>query len=207
MHLRTTDELWCAFELHRNAIEVSSLAFDGGLKGEAIRLANSIFILIGEKMKNHLSICDQIGIKDRLLFPTTIPVGDTSESPLYSAFVKIWDGNLNIELMPLGFGATMTGRQLKFDDWWQETVLGPTTGQSLTRGAIIRSMRDQDGGAHYDARVTDSAYAAAIRGELTGFAIQDPKTGQKIPVKYALETTMRQIAEEVRIALKYVAKQ
>src|SRR4051794_20189955 len=73
----------------------------------------------------------------------------------------------------------------------------------LTRCLLVRSMRDQDGGAHFDDEITDPTYAAAIHGKLTGFNIQIAPDKME-PVPYALEVSMRQIAEEVRLVLQMI---
>jgi hypothetical protein len=74
----------------------------------------------------------------------------------------------------------------------------------LTRCLLIRSMRDQDGGAHFDDEITDPTYAAAVHGKLAGFTIQI--TPDKLePVPYALEVSMRQIAEELRQVLQMIS--
>jgi hypothetical protein len=100
----------------------------------------------------------------------------------------------------------MTGKSLTFDEWWNEQVLFDGTSQRLTRADIIRILRDKDGGAHYDADVSDPLVAAALRGEITGFVYQTPD-GQSSPVPFVLENCMRQIAEELRKTVKYLRLQ
>jgi hypothetical protein len=111
----------------------------------------------------------------------------------------------NLELKPLGFGRLWTGRLLPFEDWWNEVVLRHKDDRTLNRGQIIRVMRDQDGGAHYDASLSDPVYAAAVRGELTGFYVKEAPD-KLIPVPYALETTMRQIGEELSLVIGLIKR-
>jgi hypothetical protein len=199
---RTQSELWRAFEMQRQAINSSALAFDAGQVGEAVRLANSLFILSGRGMRRHTSILDQMGIQNELRYSTTVSKDNKSASPMYNALV-LWNQTygFTVELMHLGFGALMTGRSLVFQEWWDEVVLSDGQSRSLTRGQIIRGMRDQDGGAHYDEQLTDQNYIAATRGELTGFTYTD-HTGQTFPVPFGLEMCMRQIAEEFRLTIR-----
>lgn len=103
----------------------------------------------------------------------------------------------------MGFGSLMNGRHLSFNEWWNEKVLGDGSNRFLTRGQIIRGMRDQDGGAHYDAIVSDPVYVAARNGELTGFKIEY-NDGVTRPIPGGLEHTMRQIAEEARTAYRCI---
>jgi len=71
-----------------------------------------------------------------------------------------------------------------------------TVSLKLTRENIIRTLRDKHSGAHYDARVTDPLTAAAFL-----YTIPD---GTKQPVRWAVENTMRQIAEELRAVVRYL---
>lgn len=99
----------------------------------------------------------------------------------------------------------MTGRHLSFEQWWNEVVLRDASAGELTRRAVIRSMRDQDGGAHFDETIADPAYLAAVQGRLAGFLMKD-ETGESQAVPFALENTMRQIAEEVRLLLRPIRR-
>jgi hypothetical protein len=204
LYQRTTDDFWKAFEIHKSALDVSSLAFDGGLIGEAARLATSAFLFVGRGMGNHKSILDHLGITDSVQFPTTVPDGSQSGTPLiHASLTCIRKDEWVIELVPNGRAAMQTGRTLKFDDWWNEKVLDKGKGQKLSRKDIIRILRDRDGGAHYDANVKDPLVGAALQGQITGFLYKNPD-GHEVPIPNPLETTMRQIAEELRQVLRYL---
>jgi hypothetical protein len=116
------------------------------------------------------------------------------------------DSEFAIELVPRGREAMQKGRLLKFDEWWNENVLDNGKNQRLTRENIIRILRDKDGGAHYDANVTDPLVAAALQGQITGFLYKNTD-GNELPVPLSVETTMRQIAEELRQVLRYLRLQ
>ena len=202
---RTRDELWYAYEVQKQAIRTSSLAFDGGARGEAVRLANTLFILAGPRMRSHTPILEQLGVLGRLRVQTTIGAGNESGTPLLAALL-IWGGGVNlVRLVPLGLGGLMTGRALAVEEWWDEIVLSNESGTTLTRLQIVRSMRDQDGGVHFDSALKNPAYHAASRGELSGFYVRQP-TGDKIAVPDALEVTVRQMAEEFGLALNGVMR-
>jgi hypothetical protein len=79
---RTTVDFWNAFEVQKSALEVSSLAFDGGMTGEAARLATCAFLLVGPSTRNHTSIVDHLRIKDKIEFQTTVSDGSQSGTPL-----------------------------------------------------------------------------------------------------------------------------
>jgi hypothetical protein len=208
---RTSVDFWNAFEIQKTALEVSSLAFDGGMMGEAARLATSAFLLVGRGMRNHTSVLDHLGITESIQFPTTVLDGSESGTPLVYCCLELVRNNPEtgsaewvIELLPRGRLALQTGRALKFEEWWDETVLDNGQGQRLTRRDIIRILRDKDGGAHYDANVTDPLIASALQGQITGFKFKSTETADEIPVSFVLENTMRQIAEELRKVLRYL---
>jgi hypothetical protein len=203
---RTTADFWRAFEIQKSALDVSSLAFDGGMVGEAARLATAAFLLVGRGMRTHRSILDHLGIQESVSFWTTVTTGSTSGSPLIScAITYIRANEVLIELQPRGREAMMTGRSLTFDEWWNEQVLFDGTSLKLTRADIVRILRDKDGGAHYDANVSDPLVAAALRGEITGFVYETSDCRKSVPL--ALENCMRQIAEELRRTIKHLRLQ
>jgi hypothetical protein len=205
---RTAVDFWNAFEIQKSALEISSLAFDGGMIGEAARLATSAFLLIGRGMRNHKSILDHLGITDNIQFPTTVPDENQSGTPLIrSQLTCVRTDEWVIELAPRGRMAMQTGRTLKFNDWWNENVLDNGKGQTLTRENIIRILRDKDGGAHYDANVTDPLIAAALQGQITGLLYKTTEEALETPVPFSVENTMRQMAEEVRQVLRHLRLQ
>ena len=175
--------------------------FDMGYKGEAVRLANSIHILVGKRSKNHKSIMDHLGKLDTMTFPTTVPDNNESGSPMYSAMLHtIGPNTWNVELIAHGLNEMMNGRHLSATQWWEEIVM-KSGDVSISRELLIRAVRDRDGGAHVDASITDPVYLAALRGELTGFNVK-VSDGNTVPVLFAIETTIGQIAEEIRMALR-----
>lgn len=50
-------------------------------------------------------------------------------------------------------------RFLPFGEWWNEAIYLSKAGVPLTREDIVRAIRDQDGGGHFDATITNEAYA------------------------------------------------
>lgn len=204
---RTAADFWRAFEVQQSALDVSALAFDGGLIGEAARLATATFLLVGRGMRTHKSVLDHLNIQDSTPFFTTVPNGSVSGTPLISCSVTVLPGGKGfIELQPRGREAMMTGRSLTFSEWWNEQVLFDGTSHKLTRENVTRILRDKDGGAHYDATVTDPMVADALSGKITGFLYQTAD-GTKSVVPLALENTMRQMAEELRKTIRFLRVQ
>lgn len=186
-----------AAEVQLQALQVSARAFDEGLIGEAARLANAAFILIGRGMKGHTSIFDAADQTDKRLYRSTIPKGKGLGVPLICAQLKkTGETEWEIGLKHLGRDALDGGRDLPFDEWWAESVINNDQVQ-LSRKDIIRVLRDKNGGAHFDTHLKDELIAAAIRGEIGAFNFENSETNQLQVVPWGIEYCMRQIATEL----------
>ena len=86
---RTAVEFWNAVEIQKAALEISSLAFDGGMIGEAARLATTAYLLVGPPSRNHTSLLDHLGIKVDIQFQTTVPDGNQSGTLLVHADIEL----------------------------------------------------------------------------------------------------------------------
>jgi hypothetical protein len=194
-----------AAEAQFRAIQVSARAFDEGLLSEAARLANAIFILVGRGMKNHTSILDAAGQQDHRLYRSTIPSGELLGAKLiYAQLKKLGVDEWEIGLKHRGRDALEMGRDVPFDEWWEELVINNDQVE-LSRKAVIRTLRDKNGGAHFDTHVVDELVAAAIKGDVGAFNFDDSATGRIEPVPGALEYTVRQIATELWYTLQHHA--
>lgn len=183
--------------------------YDAGHRGEAIRMANAIFVLLGPNLKNHKSILGQLGNDVQLQIPSTAD----SRGPHGSALIAIEAtpytndetnvGGWIITAVPYGHEALNSGRRLPVLDWWNEGVLrGVGAVGTLTRLQVIRVMRDQDGGAHLDDHIKDDTYLAVhLKG--VGFQYKHRADSEEVtPVDGSLEATVRQMAYEVLQALQ-----
>ena len=121
-------------------------------------------------MKSHKSVFDNLGIQNAIGFHTTVPDQNKSGTPLIAmSLVQYRINEWVVELNTRGRQGILTGRSLKFDEWWNEIVLSDSSGKDLSRENIIRILRDKNGGAHYDASITDPLIVAALRGEIRGY--------------------------------------
>jgi hypothetical protein len=164
---RTKLGLLHALHVQFDGLRLSAAMYDAGHRGEAIRMANAIFVLLGPNMKNHKSILSQLGQDGKLQIPSTAD----SRGPHGSALIAIEmtpytndetsEGGWTITAVPHGHEALNSGRRLPALDWWNEGVLGGVRAVgTLTRLQVIRVMRDQDGGAHLDDHIRDEIYLA-----------------------------------------------
>lgn len=198
---RSEDELFAAADFQLQSIKDSAKLFDEGRVGEAARLANAAFILIGRGPKHHRSILDSVGQQESRLFRSSIPNGGAKGAALIACRItKIEAETWEAELVHRGRPAVEEGRDLPFDHWWTEEVIC-TDRISLSREKVIRILRDKNGGAHFDPVISDPTDTAAILGEVGAFTIKNSDGTQTI-VPYALEQTMRQIVDEIWFSLQ-----
>lgn len=194
-YVRTDENLRQAAEVQFRALKISADHFDLGEFGEAARIANALFILVGEGMRKHTSILDAANQKDRRLYRSTKATeNDLGSSLIYIELRKIEETVWDVRLRHAGRIALVGGRDLTFDDWWNEPVI-VNDAVRLTRADIVRILRDKNGGAHFDPIVKNPIDARAIRGEIGLFDIANPD-GTREVVPFGLEFCMRQIATE-----------
>lgn len=199
---RTEEDFRRAAEVQLQAIQVSVRAFDDGLIGEAARIANAIFILVGRGMRNHTSIYDAAGQQDKRLYRSTIShAGGLGTQLICAELEKVGVDEWVIGLRHQGRDALESGRDLTFDDWWTEAVVNNNQ-LRLSRQEIVRIMRDKNGGAHFDTHVLDELVAAAIKGDIGAFTFRNSATGRVEVVPGGLEYTIRQIATELCYSLQ-----
>jgi hypothetical protein len=197
---RSEDELFAAADFQLQAIKDSTKLFDEGRVGEAARLANAAYILIG-RGKRHRSILDSAGQQESRLFRSSIPIGGAKGAALIACRItKIAAETWEAELAHRGRPALDDGQDLPFDKWWTEEVIC-TDRISLSREKVVRILRDKNGGAHFDPVISDPTDTAAILGEVGAFTIKN-SDGTETIVPFALEQTMRQIVEEIWFSLQ-----
>jgi hypothetical protein len=207
---RTTQDFYRALRIQYHGVRLSASSMDIGFIGEAARLANSIFLLLGRGMKGHTSIVDHLEASSNVFMPTTVRKDSKSGSPLVVAHlcvVENVDGKSavwQVSLRAAGSSALQTGQSISLDQWWSETVIR-AEGCVLDRQTLIRVMRDKDGGAHYDETLTDANYIAASTKPVA-FSYTQPD-GTVTPIEGLLEMSVRQMAEEVLQGLKPVIYQ
>ena len=187
-----------------DGLRLSASMYDAGHRGEAIRIANAMFVLLGPDMRNHKSIFSQLGKTESLTIPSTAD----PRGPHGSALIAIeaipytdeitGDGSWVVEAVPNGHETLGSGRVLSVVDWWSEGILrGVGSTGTLTRLQVVRVMRDQDGGAHLDDSIRDETYLAVL---LKGAGFQyKPRADSEeaFPVDGTLSASIRQMAHEV----------
>ena len=194
---RTPEELKKAVSEQRSAIRASCKAFDGGDRWEARRIATAIINLVFDKARTQ-SLLTQLGVKATTSFLST-------SEPSMPGNLLTWHPLI---MFVIGSGARYEPQLethsysnfMPFDDWWNESVYEDGN-LTLTRSVLLRTLRDQDGGSHYDPEISDKAYKLMKSGAGWGFMTPD---GSEHPMEDAELATVRQIAYEVEITLDKV---
>lgn len=195
-YVRSEDEPRQAAEFQFQALKISADHFDLGQIGEAARMANAIFMLLGRGMRSHCSIFDAAGQTEKRLYRSTKPADDAKGCSLVRLELrKIAENEWDASIRHAGRLALREGRDLGIDEWWNELII-QNDASNLSRGEIIRILRDKNGGAHFGPVVSDELEAQAIRGELGLFNIRNPD-GSLETVPFGLEHCVRQIAVEL----------
>lgn len=196
-HAKSHSELQTELQEQIAALRLSAESFDAGRLWEAKRLAATVHILLHDGGRKTVSLATQLGIRDRTDFLSSgPPINERNlltEMPL--AFSRI--STEGATYLPLLNNSPVPPRWLSFSRWWDEAVLRDKDRRSLSRKNLIFSLRDQDGGAHADAALSDEAYASISRRNGAAWKFVAP--GQPpVDVEPGPHlATMRQIAWEV----------
>jgi len=192
---RTQEELRAALLHQRLAIEKSSAAYDAGETWEALRLAPPIYNLVYDH-KRTKSILDQLGVKTSIRFISSSagiePTNLVASTPLVMFRVGGNDGGAYPKL---DLGPPMELREVPFIVWWERDPIFRSGKEKpyWFRRDLVRSIRDQDGGAHFDEELTDAVYTDLKAG--AGWMMGDDETSTPLE---GLETAcMRQVAWEL----------
>ena len=103
------------------------------------------------------------------------------------------------QTIPFGQEPLASGRRLSLTDWWDEGVLrGSGSGETtLSRLQVVRVMRDQDGGAHFDDHLQDEVYLSVYFKGVGFFYKPSADSEESCPVEGALQATVTQMVHEL----------
>jgi hypothetical protein len=178
------------------AIEASCEGFDNGQLWEAQRLASSVYSMVHDGGKNSQSILTQLGLRASTNFTSYVPQLDKENlipsNPLVLYRITIGVG---AEVRPMLDNGPRRSTTVQFPTWWEKEFVFYHDGSGLSRRGLVFSLRNQDGGAHVDAKLTDEEYIAM---KLTASRWSYVSNGQP-PEKIIGEelATMRHVAYEM----------
>jgi hypothetical protein len=175
-------------------LQRSADAYDQGYTDEAKRLAVTIRVLVQDS-KASKSLLEQLGEKTRKFYDTAVP-DDPGNVMSYGGLVQISMDASGAKYIPNldDLLDIAKPREVLFDEWWSQPVFRNDNGKILTRSDLVRSVSDQDGGAHVDPGLNE-VYARLSRECGMGWVYSGPAG---VDVVQAPElAAVRQIAHEV----------
>lgn len=149
------------------ALRSSAVAYDTGEEWEARRIATVIHILLHDGKRGTRSLLTLIEMRSSLKLQSTRSAGGINppvtegligrlESPLVT--LRIEGGSSKyVPSLASGIRAT-TGTWMPVDEWWEQEVFSTLDGEEYSRRKIAQIVRDQDGGGHVDAGISDQVY-------------------------------------------------
>ncbi len=168
-------------EAKRLATIISNLIYDG---------KSSISLLSHLRKKNTLRFVSTRVWNERNLLPTEIGLASIKVTSTTSAYAPLL-GNMLQSFCAL----------LSFEDWWDQKILRDKNRNTLTRGELIKSLRDQDGGSHIDKDLSKTAYASIAKANGAGWEFHCAlDSGYISPGPHF--ASMRQIVWEVQYSLR-----
>lgn len=167
-------------------------AFDDGDEDEAARLATALRLLLDER-RSQRSLMGQIGLLDTTPFISSVLEHDPKNLVPNSGLILLAkiDDKWKYELI---LDSLERHRALRFNDWWNETVFSDLNKNEFTRKELVRSMADQDGGAHVDPTLGEKYACLSRQGALGHSNVAVEEGAQMLRPELA---GMRQIAHEV----------
>jgi len=97
-------------------------------------------------------------------------------------------------------------RWLSFGKWWEEPVIRDAKRRLLSRKNLVFSLRNQDGGAHFDTELTDPVYRGIAKENSVPWMFLSEGNKPRPLVDLHL-ATMRQIGWEMQASLKRIIEQ
>jgi hypothetical protein len=180
------------------------------MHSEALRLATTVAIIVHDGGKNH-SILNHLGIKDKIdwhasnddvtgisaVMQRSTPLVKLDNTPDGPDFVPLCSYVKNRDVL-------IGSRTLSFENWWTKDVIFSDSGKTLSRRDLVLTLRNQEGGSHFDEEVRHPYYGALkeqVFMVFPGAPLSNlPAAGVQSVRNLAL-ASMRQVAEEVRISL------
>lgn len=213
---RTVDELEIAARKQMSALQSSCAQFDIGCDWEAARIATSIFNLAYDNSKRRIhSILTQLDRKRSMDFYSTSVASPEENAlpwaPLTYQSMTIGTGPdgarvSDATFMPLLDAPFAVPRAVSFDAWWAEPIYS-WRNQHLSRQTLLATLRDQEGGSHFDAEVTDPMYlslksGAGMESSVSGVT-EDGRAYETVTALAGGEAaSARQIGFEMLMALR-----
>jgi hypothetical protein len=160
-------------------------------------------VILHDAKRRTVSLLTQIGVKEKIPFVSSaVPVNPNNllaEMPL--VMVRLTDHGADyLPLCSVG-GGPIPPRQMSFDEWWNEPIFTDRQKATLSRRTLVQTLRDQEGGSHFDDEIKDAIYRAVAYDNAAGW-LHGPPGGPGKPINPGPHfASMRQIAWEIEQSL------
>lgn len=189
----TREEIEENLQTQINFLKSSAIAYDAGERAEALRMANAIHQIVGDRGRNSVSLLSQLGRKGGKFLDGTPdysrPTKVTSAGLVIGEFGDANDWIPPLDDVPSGYFSWVS-----FDDWWNRTIFTDRSGQTFSRRNIIEWVRDQAGGSHSDSNYK-AQFAALSQDNSLGLLVS--VEGWQPPLRRPELPAIRQIAHEL----------
>jgi hypothetical protein len=168
--VRSRDEVLAELREQEAALRSSCKSFDEGQEWEAKRLATAVCNVVRDGNKRNRSILTQLGVRGSLRYVSSCRPIDQQGGPIKSGMTMfsisgntaIEDGKPVLKYHPL-LEKSGAEKDLQFPTWWEKEIIIKDVRGGLTRKALTYSLRDQEGGSHFDVELTDATYVRVSR--------------------------------------------
>lgn len=172
-------------------------AYDGGKIFVAKQIATVVRLLLSDT-KNCVSLLSQLDLKKKLFFDSSTQIEEKEEGvkrmTAFAGLVSIGIGPKTHYIPYLDEVPDGVFGNVSFSDYWNRVVLIDKLGSEFSREKIIRTVADQDGGAHVDPTI-DAKYNDLIKNNSMGWMIKTHEEEKNLDgVELA---TVRQIGHEI----------
>lgn len=191
---RTPEELNQALEEQLQALRSSCRSYDDGQKWEAKRIATTLVTLFHSRGKTK-ALLEQMDLLNGLELITSAEPNPPGNLMTWTPLVFMRSTG---ECLPHLSDPIPGFKKIPFQQWWEESVYEDGN-LKLSRSLLLRTLRDQEGGSHYDSEVSDDAYKLMKNGAGWYIRLAD---GTEHPFGDVELATARQIAYEAEQSLK-----
>jgi len=177
---------------------MSCHSYDRGFIDEAIRIAIIIRVLLYDTPKS-TSMMTHLNMKNMLIYDTA---GEYDPHNLVShhGLIGLRFGSNKGDYVPK-LGEVSNKPKVSLDDWWNKIVLVDKCKNKFTRGELVLTVANKDGGAHVDAKL-DKAYVDLTKNDSLGWYFEySDGTKKSLETKPHLPS-IRQMAHEMISSLE-----
>ncbi len=201
---QTEDELLAHLKEQIGFLLRSANSYDNGFIGESKRLALTIRVLLHDTGSSP-SLLTQLGKKNIGFYDTCIDYNPRNLAPhMGLIMMKLSTGSGAEYVAPLdNLSPPRMKGKVSIHDWWNKIVFKDTSGNLFTRGEIIKTLANKEGGAHVDPEL-DADYVNLSKFNSLGWksVVRKGDVIRETDIGNPVLPSMRQIAFEVIRTLK-----